>query len=94
MPKLKSEIDCKLTARATLAEGGEVSVRVYVSAVYDEKSGASTSVEIEVPKDETKLIGLALQKALMCCEKLAHDKIMDAISTSRKVGQIMGEIKS
>lgn len=90
--KIKSEIECKFTARATLSEDGGLSVRVSVSAIYDPETGASTSVEIEVPEDETKIIGDALAKAIKACESRVHDKIMDAISTSRKVGQIMGEI--
>lgn len=92
--KIKSEIECKATARATLSEDGGLSVRVSVSAVYDKETGASTSVEIEVPGEETKIVGGALVKAIMACESRVHEKIMDAISTSRKVGQIMGEIKS
>ena len=92
--KIKSEIECRFVARATLSEDGGLSVRVSATAVYDEETGTSTSVDIVVPKEETKIIGGALVKAIKACESRAHDKIMDAISTSRKVGQTLGEIES
>jgi hypothetical protein len=92
--KIKSEIECKCAARATLSEDGGLSVKVTVSAIYDAETGASTSVDIEVPEEETKIVGGALVKAIKACESRVHDKIMDAISTSRKVGQTLGEIQS
>ena len=92
--KIKSEIECKCTARATFSEDGGLSVRVSVSAIYDPETGASTSVEIEVPDEEAKIVGAALAKAIKACESRIPGKIMDAIHTSRKVGQIMGEIES
>lgn len=91
--KLKSEIECRFVARATLSEDGGLSVRVSASAIYDKETGASTSVDIEVPEEDMKSIGGSLVKAIKACESRAHDKIMDAISTSRKVGQTLGEIK-
>lgn len=92
--KIKSEIECRTTARATLSEDGRLSVKVTVSAIYDEETGASTSVDIEVPEEEIAIVGGALVKAIHACETRFHDKIMDAISTSRKVAQALGEIES
>lgn len=91
--KVKTEIECTCTARATLSEDGGLSVRVSASAVYDPETGATTSVDIDVPEAEIKAIGAALAKAIKACEALLPAKITDAIATSRKVAQTLGEIK-
>lgn len=91
--KITNEIDCRCTVRATFSEEAGLTVRVSAAALYDQDTGASTSVDIDVPEAEKKVIEAALARALKACEQQVPAKITDAIATSRKVAQTLKEIK-
>ena len=93
MIKIKSEVNCWLSARATLTDSG-LELRVSVSTVYDEETRAVTTVELTVPEAERNLVGGALVKALQACVDQVPAKIQDAIATSRRVALANKEIKS
>lgn len=91
--KIQHEIEVKCQSRATLTEGGELQVIVSATAVYDEKSGAYTVARVEVPAEHQEKVRKALSGAIKACEAQIREKILDAIATSRKVGQELGEVE-
>lgn len=90
---IKNEIDCRLTARVTYIEGGTPTIHVAASALYDEDTEATTTVDLVVPEGFTEEIKVLLNKVFAKCAPQALHKINDAIATSRKVGQTLGEIE-
>lgn len=91
--KISQEIEVKCQSRAQLTEEGELQVIVSATAVYDEKSGAYTVARVDVPEEIQAKVKAALQEAITACEGKIHRKIMDAIATSRQVGQRLGEVE-
>lgn len=91
--KLKQEIDCRCSVRASLTEDGELSVRVIATTVYDETSGATTSAYFEVTGEMAAGIRVALEAAMRSCEPQIARKITDAIHVSREAAKREGEIE-
>ncbi len=91
--KLTSQIECTCTVRASLSEKGVLTLRVNASSVYDDKSGARTTVDIDVPDREAAAVRDSMMAAMKAVEPELHTRISDAISVSRKVAIDLGEMK-
>lgn len=91
--KLKTEVDVRLTARAVLSDDGELSLRVIATAIYDADTKATTSANMQVPEDVAKDVRRALEAAIKSVQPAIHNKVMDAIHTSRSVALAAGEIE-
>ncbi len=91
--KLKQEIACRYSVRASLTEDGELSVRVIATTVYDETSGATTSAYFDVPETVADGVKVALEAAMKSCEPQIARKITDAIHVSREAAKREGEIE-
>ncbi len=91
--QIRNTVNCRCAVRAMLTEDGDVSVRVIATAVYDEKSGATTSTYFNVPQETADGIRAALEAAMKSCEPQIARKIMDAIYVSREAAKREGEIE-
>lgn len=91
--KISQEIEVKCQSRAQLTEDGELQVIVSATAVYDQKSGAYTVARVDVPEEIQARVKAAMHEAIKACEGKIHQKITDAIATSRQIGQRLGEVK-
>lgn len=93
--KIRNEIECQCAVRATLSSDGEkFSAKMTATAVYDDATGATATATVEIPQEQAEVIYDAMIHALKACAPLVHAKVFDALSTSRKMAQTLGEIKS